>query len=168
MALTQPMSNSTSRHPNITPPTSNPKSNERFKYYSAKGKKGQENPNYFSNKDLFDWEINEQQQILSKMDTQQVNLTTKTKFIFESSVFKKENGPVDDKKSALKKVEQPRGENGNILTWKGGKSENGPVKEIKRRDPNAPSGTDCSTKSPKKKVLKMHESSDENALNRKK
>jgi len=42
------------------------------------------------------------------------------------------------------------------------------VKEIKRRDPNAMSGTDESTKAPKSKVLRMHESSEENGMIRKK
>jgi hypothetical protein len=108
---------------------------------------------------------------MSKLnEAQPVNLTTKTKFIFESNVFKKEeqgSKPVEGK-SALKKVDPPKGENGNILTWKGIKQDNTSVKEIKRRDPNVASGTDCSTKSPKRKVLKMHEASEENGLVRKK
>lgn len=108
---------------------------------------------------------------MSKLnDPQPTNLTTKTKFIFESNVFKKDDlkPQPDEKKSALKKVDPPKPENGNILTWKGPKVETTPVKEIKRRDPNVASGTDCSTKSPKRKVLKMHEVSEDNALVRKK
>jgi hypothetical protein len=124
-----------------------------------------------NNKDLFDWELNEQQQILSKTETQQVNMSAKTKFISESSVFKKDDINNDEKKSTLKKVDAPQNDNGNILTWKaknGTKNENSPAIEIKRRDPNAASNTEVSTNEPKRKVMKMHESSEENGLVRKK
>jgi hypothetical protein len=92
-------------------------------------------------------------------------MSTKTKFIFDSNVFTKDKlSKQDEKKCALKKVDPPKAENGNILTWKGNKQDGSPSKEIKRRDPNVPSGTDCSTKSPKRKVLKMHEVSDDNGF----
>jgi hypothetical protein len=92
-------------------------------------------------------------------------MTTKAKFIFDSNVFAKDPiSKTDEKKCALKKVEAPKGESGNILTWKGSKQDGSPSKEIKRRNPNVLSGTDCSTKSPKRKVLKMHEVSDDNGF----
>jgi hypothetical protein len=92
-------------------------------------------------------------------------MSTKTKFIFDSNVFNKDKlSNQEEKKCALKKVEPPKGETGNILSWKGVKQEGSPLKEIKRRDPNVLSGTDCSTKSPKRKVLKMHEVSDDNGF----
>jgi len=132
-------------------------------------KKKNVNPSYTSNKDMFDWEISEHQQILNKMEDRQVPQSAKSKFIHDSTIFKKD-AQTDEKKSALKKVESPAvGGSGNILTWKGpGSSDSPQVKEIKRRDPNAMSGTDESTKAPKSKVLRMHESSEENGMIRKK
>jgi len=132
-------------------------------------KKKNVNPSYVSNKDMFDWEISEHQQILNKMEDRQVPQSAKSKFIHESTIFKKD-AQSDEKKSALKKVDSPAvGGNGNILTWKGtASSDNSQMKEVKRRDPNACSVTDESTKAPKRKVLKMHESSEENGMIRKK
>jgi len=133
-------------------------------------KKKKDTKNNESNKDLFDWETNQQKQILSKMDAQPLQQTVKNKFIFESSVFKKEGVADDEKKSAVKKIDAPSASNGNILTWKkkGGATDSPPVKEIKRRDPNVVSGSDESDKAPKRKVYTMHESSEDNGLIRKK
>ena len=71
----------------------------------------------------------------------------------------------------MKKVDAPLVENGNILTWKvrnGEKVDSAQIMEIKRRNPNVSSNTDESTKAPKKKLLRMHEPSEENGLIRKK
>jgi len=83
-------------------------------------------------------------------------------------VFKKDE--YEEKRSALKKVDGPSNDNGNVLTWKnknGNQSYNA-VKEIKRRDPNQASNTDDSDKIVKRKVLSMHEPSEDNGLIRKK
>jgi len=65
-----------------------------------KKKPNSKNPNYVSQKELFDWEENEQKEILNKAEYKQPNPTTKQKFVFESTVFKKDT--VDnDKKNLL-------------------------------------------------------------------
>jgi len=124
------------------------------------------NPSNTSNKDFFDWDINQHKEIISKMDSQPVVQTTKNKFIFESTVFKKD-ASIDNKKSSVKKLDSPSVSNGNILTWKGTQNVESPIKK-KIKDPNAQSTSDEGMKAPKKRVTTMHESSEENGLVRKK
>jgi len=111
--------------------------------------------------------LNKHQEILNKVDSQPVQQTTKTKFAFESTVFKKDT-VVEEKKSTLKKVDSPACDNGNILTWKGVQNSESPVKLKKVKDPNACSNSDNSEKVPKRKDNRMHEASEENGLIRKK
>ncbi len=135
-----------------------------FRMKLAKKKQASVNPNYKSNKEIFDWEENEYQTIVNKIDAKQKNLTAKQKFVSESSVFKKDDDIGAKTKSNLKKVGCPYANNGNILKFGSEKPETR-ASDIKRKDPNGVIKTEVEFDKPKKKIINaMQQTSEENVL----